>query len=215
MKKSESTVCLGTPGIDDAIVRISHRDDDGRGVLVVGGVILTAAHCIRWTNDSSMIVGDTPIEVIKTRRGDCIRVTPLAVEPVSDIAVLGCLDGQSFPEEAKAFDDYCRATTPIPLAKGGMRLGKPVRIRVLNANDRWTNGKAQSFGADSPFVWIETEVEIEGGASGGPIVNNRGELVAIVSNFSIPQSGMDFTGRCPRPLKALPQWIVEKYLRQR
>jgi hypothetical protein len=197
------------PEISDAIVRISRTG--GRGVLV-GEVILTAAHCSRWTSDSSMIVGDTPIEVIKTRRGDRIRVTPLAVEPVSDIAVLGCLDNQSWPDQARAFHDYCNAATPLRLAKGGMRFGKPVSIRVLNANGKWTSGKAESFGADSPFLWVDTEAEIKNGASGGPILNERGELVAIVSNCSIPYSGMECTGHNPRPLKALPRWIVENYL---
>jgi hypothetical protein len=59
-------------------------------------------------------------------------------------------------------------------------------------------------------IFIEANREIEGGTSGCPILNLAGELVAIVSNSSVPMPGMKSTGLCPRPLKALPEWICEK-----
>lgn len=51
-------------------------------------------------------------------------MTPYAVEPVSDLAVLGNIDYQAFPDEAKAFDDFCNTTEPVPIALDEFRVGR-------------------------------------------------------------------------------------------
>ena len=71
----------------------------GQGVLVSGNLIITAAHCIDFKCEGQMVLGDYFIEEIKTTQGK-LKVAPLAVEPVSDVAVLGSLDDQEFSEEA-------------------------------------------------------------------------------------------------------------------
>lgn len=61
-------------------------------------------------------------------------------------------------------------------------------------------------------LWVEADEPIEGGASGGPIVNESGELVGIISNFggTIEQGGR--TGLTPRPHLALPVWVSRRIL---
>jgi len=205
---------MNTPNVDDAIVRFPLAG--GRGVLV-GEIILTAAHCVSFKTDGSMIVGGYIIEEIETRHRDRLKVRPLAVEPVADIAVLGCLDAQVFPDEARAFEEYRQATTSVCLARRIIPAGNgyPIQfpISVLNANGQWTNGEAELFDESGPFICIAAESEIEGGSSGGPILNEHGELVAIVSHSSRPTPGVKSSGDSPRPLQALPVWICEKYLR--
>jgi len=153
-----------------------------------------------------------PIDIY-FRKALRLKVTPLAVEPVADIAVLGCLDAQVFPDESRAFEECWKATSPVPLARRRIPCGKPFAIRVLNADGHWTDGEAELFDESDPYVWMEAHSEVKGGASGGPILNQRDELVAIVSNSSVPTPGLKSTGRSPRPLKALPRWICDKYLR--
>lgn len=196
----------------DAIVQISNSG--GRGVLV-GEIILTGAHCIKFSTEGEMVLGDFFIEEIETRSGQRLKVRPLAVEPVADIAVLGCLDSQEFGKEAEAFENFCQTTMPMPIARGRIRCRHAFPVRVLNADGQWVSGNAELFDNSSPYIWIEADEEIKGGASGGPVLNRRGELVAIVSNASVPVPDVKSTGHCPRPLKALPQWVCDKFLPQR
>jgi hypothetical protein len=136
----------------------------------------------------------------------------------ADIAVLGPLDNQTFGNEADAFESFCEATTPIPVAKGKIRGNQAFPVRVLNADGQWVSGMAELFEDASRSIWIVAEKEIKSGASGGPVLNERGELVAIVSHSSRPGTGVarnqpeSSDGLYPRPLKALPVWVCKTFL---
>src|SRR5262249_32084812 len=67
---------------------VSLSDLGGQGVLVPGGLILTAAHCIKWSGTGAMVLGDYFVERIKTRDGRSFRASVCAAEPVADIAAL-------------------------------------------------------------------------------------------------------------------------------
>ena len=108
------------------IIKMPQRG--GLGVLV-GDVILTAAHCVNYKTEGEMVLGDYFIEEIETWQGK-IKVTPIAVEPVRDIAVLGCLDEQEFPEEAEAFGQLCHETTPVKLATRRLRAWRPIPVKI-------------------------------------------------------------------------------------
>jgi hypothetical protein len=66
------------------------RRGGGQGVLVNGNLIITAAHCLDWSCDGELVLRKHSVEV-RTRQGE-LKVTPIAIEPVKDIAVLGSLD---------------------------------------------------------------------------------------------------------------------------
>jgi len=188
----------------ESIVRLPKG---GHGVLV-GNMILTAAHCVTFSTEGEMVLGDFFIEEIETHQGR-VKATPLVVEPVRDIAVLGCLDDQVFFDEMEAYQRFCETTRPMPLAKGLITPGQPLPVRILNFDRTWCDGTAGLFDESSPSLWIKSDHEIKGGASGGPIVNQRGELVGIVSHFTVPNGAQTY-GSCPRPLMALPTWICRK-----
>src|SRR5262245_34683166 len=90
--------------VEKATVRV--KESGGQGVLVPGGFSLTAAHCIKWNGDGAMVLGDYFVEPIETKSGETLRVSPIAVEPISDIAVLGALDSQEFGKDVDAFDQW-------------------------------------------------------------------------------------------------------------
>ena len=161
-----------------------------------------------------MVLGDYFVEAIQTQRGG-LKVGPIAVEPVSDIAVLGALDDQTFSDEAQAFEQFCSATNPVPLAQDHIELHRPFRVRIYNHDGTWAKGSASLTTQFSPSIWIKAEKEIGGGASGGPILNLKGELVGLVSNSSVPNGNAKSTGLCPRPLQALPVWVCHKFLNRR
>jgi len=65
----------------------------GQGVLIRGGLVMTAAHCIEWNADGGMAMGDWQVETVETACGKSFRMHPVFVEPRSDIALLGAPDG--------------------------------------------------------------------------------------------------------------------------
>lgn len=196
-----------SPTIPEYVVKLPGRG--GRGVLA-GSVIMTAAHCLNFSTDGEMVLGDHYIEEVKAGSVR-LKLKPLVVEPLSDIALLGALDEQVFPDEVEAFEEFCAKTPSVPLFKGRIKRGKQLAVRILGHHGRWIDGSVGLFNEAAPSLWLEADDEVAGGSSGGPIVSLDGELVAIVSNASKPQGGLKSTGCCPRPLHALPVWACLLY----
>ena len=174
--------------VESATVRVLKLE--GQGVLVPGELILTAAHCIGWSSEGGMALGDDYIEEIRTASGKVLKVQPWAVEPVLDIAVLGRLDNQRFPEEKESdtFDQFCKSVTPVTMCVSEPDEHSSFPINIYTHNGEWLSGVAELIGSDAASLWTRTNEQVEGGTSGGPIVNDVGELVGIASVFSDGES---------------------------
>ncbi len=200
----------------------------GQGVLVNGELILTAAHCIDFTCAGDMVLGDYFVEEVKTNKG-IVKVAPLAVEPVSDIAVCGALDDQEFHREVEDFEDFCEQTRPVPVFRGEMQfpkyrsgelpklselsaLRKAFNVYIYTHRQTWVTGKARQMWPGAKSLWVEADEQIESGTSGGPVINDSGELVGIVSHSGgIPSGETEGRqGQVPRPHLALPVWICRR-----
>ena len=183
----------------------------GQGVLVSGNHILTAAHCIDFNCEGWMALGDDSIEKIKTCKGE-LKVAPLAVEPVSDLAVLGSLDDQVFTKEAEDFEKFCEDTKPVPLCRReDFVLFQKFQVHIYTHKGTWVTGSAMQCREDAQALSVEADQQIEGGTSGGPIINDSGELVGIVSHFSLATEGQhQCWGLTPRPHLALPVWVCRQ-----
>ena len=193
--------------VSNATVRIG----GGQGVLVPGGFILTAAHCIKWNGEGAMALGDHFIEKITTKSGARFGVMPIAVDPVSDIAVLSALDNQEFGEDVESLEQWCETTKPVPLLTKTPPPWKSISVRVLSHRGNWIKGKVTRYGfatASSGCISIEAVSQIEGGTSGGPIVDSRGRLVGVVSHSTEAKAGDKCTGSIPLACLALPHWLL-------
>lgn len=182
----------------------------GRGVLVTNGFILTASHLIDYDLIDKLFLGEPYIEEIKTVMGS-FRVALLAVEPASDIAVLGCLDNQTFYEEAEQYENFCENTPAINLCMKYINR-KPYNELEFNAyvythEGKWITVKAGFYGRPTGRLWADFSEPIKGGTSGSPIVTQDGELLGVVSSSGesggIPTGGLQAHACC-----ALPQWLV-------
>ncbi len=191
----------------EATVRL--EDLGGQGVLIPGGFIITAAHCIKWTGQGKMALGEVDIVTITTRNGQQLKVRPCTVDHVSDIAALTALDDQQCSAEALAFGEWVEATAPIPLAT---RLPKPqhsIDVQILTHNQEWIPAKVTNWslpGMYSGSMAIEAQVAIQPGTSGGPVVNSGGRLVGVVSSFST--TGQPCDGQIPIAYLALTRWLL-------
>lgn len=199
---------LAFRAVEKATVKLPEKG--GQGVLVTGGVIMTAAHCIDCTCDGSMVLGDYFIIEIETTSQN-LKVQPLAVEPISDIAILGSLDDQVFPEEDDKFMEFCRVTDPVPLYLKEFRPKQKMGIHIYTHEGTWVAGTVTAMKKDANKLCLEADDIIKGGTSGGPIVNDSGELVAVASLVSESNGDTKSSGMVPCPYLALPLWISHEY----
>jgi len=178
-------------------------DRRGRGVLVPGGFVLTAAHCVNSYNTGGMALGDHCLETVKPKRGPAFRLSVFAVEPVTDIAVLGEPDNQVFYDDAEAFEGFCEMTPAVPVHAEDLERDTAVRVHVLKRNGTWVHAMTSRRLHEAPsHTWITLlrGAMLAGGDSGGPVVDGSGLLVGLVS-----QGLRD--GSIPRPHRALPVWL--------
>jgi hypothetical protein len=184
--------------VEKATVKIP--ETHGRGVLVAGGYVLTAAHCVQW--NPMMIEQDHILQTVVSGRRK-VRLGLAAAEPVADIAALSIADNQTFHRDHDQFERICASIKPVPLARDHE---ETFRAHVWTHERRWVYATASIVGPHESALSIMFHEPIKGGTSGSPIVNDAGKLVAVVSNSS---EGTATPWGCqPRPQANLPVWLV-------
>jgi hypothetical protein len=200
---------------------------NGRGVLVPGDLILTAAHCIEWDRRGKMSLGEPFLVPVQPRSGRPFLLSVYAVDPVSNIAALGEADDLS--DDAEAFEEFRETTQPVPICADDFEPERDVPLHFLTVDGRWASviGTRHGFtrGPDGQLYlrdWLPPDGQlslrlasdrIAGGTSGGPVIDRRGRLVGIISNGSGDEHGDYSEGNewhssmIARPHLALPRWV--------
>lgn len=200
-----------------ATVKLPQRG--GQGVLAGDGCIITAAHCLDYDQDTGMRIAleDHLHYEIETAAGEKMQVAPLVIEAASDIAVLGALDGQIYPPEMiEPFETFAGRTKSVRLCRKRF-IRPPTEFRshiqfgvhIRTHKEAWITGKATVFRDRSSTIFIDADESIESGTSGGPVINDEGELVGVVS-IAGGSGGVSAHGNCPFPRWALPAWIYHR-----
>lgn len=137
--------------IATATVRLLRRK--GQGVITPGKLIVTAAHVIQradiWRRDA---VGDPHLEDVRVGKRT-FRADVLAVDPISDIAVLGVPDTQLF-EDALDFEEYLERVPPVPICTADFPLDEPFPVYIRTHTRRWVEGRARQFNVNA---WGQAE----------------------------------------------------------
>jgi S1-C subfamily serine protease len=201
-----------------ATVKLNH-DGDGQGVLIRGGYILTAAHCIEWNGASCLELEDffsvqvNTAKGLKTAKGREFRARLNFLDPVVDIAVLGPVDGQRSWDDMEAFEGFVKKVRGLPLFVGKVASGQSVPVQVLTHKGAWLTGVVTNYSrSDQPssgFLSLCTTDQIEGGTSGGPVVDFAGRLLGVVAQDGEMQeeNGL-YSGYIPLAWTALPRRLT-------
>jgi serine protease Do len=138
----------------------------GSGFIVsADGIILTNAHVVK---------GATDVTVKLTDRRE-LKAKVLGADPKTDIAVLK-VDAKNLPVVALG------STSDLKVGEWVLAIGSPfgfentVTAGVVSA-------KGRSLPDDSAVPFIQTDVAVNPGNSGGPLFNARGEVVGINSQI--------------------------------
>ena len=156
-----------------------------------------------------MTLGDPFIERIVTHGGRELFVMPLAVEPIADIAVLGISDSQTFAAEEEALEDFCAQTAPVALSTADREVFESFAVHIRTHDGGWIQGLAQQTCPEAHLFWVNANQQVKGGTSGGPVLDDEGQLVGLVSHFSEAASdGRLSNGPIPRPHLTVPPWLL-------
>jgi hypothetical protein len=166
----------------NAVLLLKDKEGTGSAVIVSpDGVVLTAAH----------VVGEKEEIGALTQSGEELTLKVVRTHPFYDVAVLQVLDG---PEQLPC----------LPLAEGTATLGTSAYVLGSPAGEELSfsvsrgivSGKRQIDGRR----FLQTDASVNPGNSGGPLVNEQGEVMGIVSwkvaateyeglSFAVPSMG--------------------------
>jgi hypothetical protein len=172
-------------------------------------LVVTAAHCLpEWPPASAATLSEERTwKLLGTLDGHKkgILVECLFVNPIADIAVLGCPDSQMSGE---FYDLYCELTEAVD----PFRIGRACSGQgwVLSLDGKWIRTTLEIFG--ERHLWIDPT---EGGMSGSPVLDEAGRAVAVVAIGAekVSHDGTCTKERCgtqPILRNDLPGWLLRR-----
>ncbi len=151
----------------------------GTGVIIKNnGLILTNAHVVENIENITVIFGN----------GECYPATLQCMDKTSDLATVKINKLGLTPIKFAAKDD-------IKVGISVVAIGAPLSLSMINSASKGIiSGKNVSL-SGSAYYFTQSDVAINGGNSGGPLLNMKGELVGInsVKFAGIGIEGMSFS----------------------
>jgi hypothetical protein len=112
-------------------------------------------------------------------------------------------DNQVFFDEADAYNAFCEQTPPVPVCLTALKSNVQYRLHLYTHEHKWLQGTGYVYGRPPHrFIRATFPESIKAGTSGSPIVNDKGELVSIVSTTD--------SGSQPVVAEVLPVWLLKK-----
>jgi putative serine protease PepD len=184
---SELSVAEIVDGLADSVVSIettvrvrrgpfqAEGTGAGTGVVLADGYIVTNAHVIE---------GASEVEVTVPGSGATLVATIVGSDPANDIAVLHVDDTSGLVPAALGSSDLAAVGDSVVAIGNALALegGLTVTQGIVSALDRSVDTEEGTLDD-----LIQTDAAISSGNSGGPLVNDHGEVIGI--NSAVATSG--------------------------
>jgi hypothetical protein len=145
-----------------AVVRLQSLTKSGSGFFVTEtGLIATNAHLARGETSLLVLLAD----------GQQIEGNVVHIAADRDIALVK-VEGRDFPYLTLA------GTGKVRQGESVMAIGNPGGAMAFSVTKGIVSGIGK-FSSAGPGLWIQTDVPINLGNSGGPLLNARGEVIGI------------------------------------
>ena len=160
-----------------SVVTVKTSSGSGSGFFILdSGIIVTNKH----------VVGSNQSVSIVTSKGETLQSKSVFVHPTKDLALIK-LEGNGFP--------YIRLADPGSVNVGAdvVAIGSPGVFGVTLQNTV-TKGIVSSFRKSTEDgIVLQTDVAINSGNSGGPLLNSRGEVVGV-NTFKVVGNSIEGLG---------------------
>jgi S1-C subfamily serine protease len=154
-------------------VQLRVPDGTGSGAYIGGDEILTAAHVVAGARTISVWYGDIPVGTATITRIDVAR----------DLALIRVAGLVSRGARALKWGDSSLLKAGDELVALGYPADLPLTVKV---------GVVSGLRFDAGVDLIQTDASLNPGMSGGPVLNDRGELVGITDFGYTRYPGLNF-----------------------
>ena len=190
------------------VIKDEESGNKGRGFLVHGGYVLTAAHCVPWSGEGEMPLGDRFFVTIIAADGSRLKGQVVGVEPVSDIAVIASPDGQDLPKDAEAFDRFVDSTEGLILCRDEFPFGEGFPVLIFTHKGEWISGEPAQWRKTLRLYLLKPNRQSGAGLPAVPLSTIAGKWLALFPTPPNPQATLEtmarMTGLAPGHVKAWP-----------
>jgi len=165
----------------DSVVSIHTDLGQGSGAIISSdGLVVTNYHVIQGARTAAVYTYD----------GDSYSVQPLGYDVGNDIALLQLNTNETFPAFDFGNSDKLSAGQKVVALGNPAGLSFTATEGIISSPSRLANGQ----------YFIQTDVTLNPGNSGGPLINSKGDLIGIVDwkvagyeglGFAIPSNRVD------------------------
>ena len=175
--------------VNPAVVMVisgqSSRTYLGTGIMMTpDGYLLTNAHVVAGSDNCGIIL-DT---------GDFYDCELVGIAESEDLAVLHAKDARDLPAAEFANSDLCWVGDPVYVI--GNPLGAQFRCTLTNGIISGVQRRLTMDGTE--MTMLQTTAAVNNGNSGGPLINDRGQVIGIVtlkwSNTSLTENTATIEG---------------------
>lgn len=143
------------------------------------GVILTSNGYIATNNHVIEDASDIEVEFLYKNEIRSFNATIVQTDPINDLAILKIQDSNF---SSLGVIPYSFKTKNVLVGESVFALGYPMALSVMGKEIKFTDGKISSrTGFKGDITTYQSTTPIQGGNSGGPLFDSKGNLIAINS----------------------------------